>query len=102
MSMLDMTLHKIYLCETTAVLVFFIQTQFSEFNQMLLINCKCRLYSNKSNTELIFICEGCRIFFEERHFERFSFDELRKCLIKNFLKRSQIIVLPGILPQIIW
>ena len=84
MSMLDMTLHKIYLCETTAVLVFFIQTQFSEFNQMLLINCECHLYFNKSNTELIFICEDCHIFFEERYFERFSFDELRKCLIKKF------------------
>lgn len=83
-----MTVTKIYLCQTTMVLTAFTQTQFSEFNQMLSLNRKTSLYCNENNTELIFICEGCHIFHEEEYFEKFSFDELRKCLIEKFLKRS--------------
>ena len=96
-----MTVTKIYLCETAMVLTRFTTTQFTHFNQMLLLNRKASLYCNKNNTELIFICEGCRIFFEEEYFENFSFDKLRKCLIEKFLKRSQNILLPNVYAKII-
>ena len=96
-----MTVTKIYLCETAMVLTRFTTTQFTHFNQMLLLNRKASLYYNKNNTELIFICEVCRIFFEEEYFENFSFDELRKCLIEKFLKRSQNILLPNVYAKII-
>ena len=72
-----MTVTKIYLCETAMVLTRFTTTQFTHFNQV------------------------CRIFFEEEYFENFSFDELRKCLIEKFLKRSQNILLPNVYAKII-
>lgn len=53
---------KIYLFETTMVLTSFMQTQFSEFNQMLLLEPKCCLFSNENISEFIFICEGCHFF----------------------------------------
>ena len=96
-----MTLHKICLCKTTAVLTCFSESQFSEFNKILVKNRKCRLYINRQHTEIIYICEGCRVFLEEKYFEIFAFDELRKCLIEKFFKKSQPVFLPEILARII-
>ena len=89
-----MTMNKIYLSETMSVITSFYKIQIYELNRMLLSNHKCFLFYNEANTEIIFICEGCRSFLEERYFERFTFDELKECLIEIFLKRSQLIVLP--------
>ena len=91
-----MTVNKIYLSETMSVITSFYQIQIYELNRMLLSDYKCFLFYNEANTEIIFICEGCRSFLEERHFERFTFDELKECLIEIFLKRSQLIVFPDI------
>ena len=94
--MTDITINKIYLCETMSVITRFYQIQIYELNQMLSSNHKCFLFYNEANTELIFICEGCHFFLEERYFEKFTFDKLKKCLIDIFLKRSQLIALPDI------
>ena len=91
-----MTINKIKLCETTSVITSFCQVQIYELTRMLLSYYKCFLFYNGANTELIFICGGCRSFLEERYFEKFTFDELKKCLIEIFLRRSQLIVLPDI------
>ena len=61
---------------------------------MLLSNHKCFLLYNETNTGLVFVCGSCRSFLAERYFEKFTFDELKKCLIEIFLRRSQLIVLP--------
>ena len=65
-----MTINKIYLCETTSVITSFCQVQIYELTRMLLSNHKCFLFYNEANTELIFICGGCRSFLEERYFEK--------------------------------
>lgn len=96
-----MTPHKIYLCETTAVLTCFSERQFSKLNKMLVRDEKCCLYSNGEGTETIYICKGCRVFLEEKYSEKFTFNELRECLIEKYLKRSQPIFLLEILAQII-
>ena len=92
-----MTINRIYLCETTSAITSFCQVQIYELTRILLSNHKCFLFYNETNTELILICESCRSFLEERYFEKFTFDELKKCLIKIFLRRSQLVVLPDIL-----
>ena len=74
---------------------------FSEFNKMLVKNKKCWLYSNRKQTKIIFICEDCCDFLAEKYFEKFTFDEFRKCFIEKFLKRIQPIFLPEILARII-
>ena len=97
-------LTKSYLCETTSVLVCFSEKQLSEFNKILIENKKCLLYLNRSQTEVIFICEGCNKDIKERQFgENFIFEELRKCLIKRLKKKkkNQPIFLPEILGRII-
>ena len=91
-----MTINKIYLCETTSVITSFCQVQIYELTWMLLSDHKCFLFYNETNTDLIFISGSCRSFLEERYFEKFTFDELKKCLIEIFLRRSQLIVLPDI------
>ena len=99
--MTDMVMNKIYLCETTVVLTCFSQRQFSELNKTLVKDKKCRLYSSRHGDEIIYICEGCCVLFEEKCFQKFTFNELRKCLIEKSLKRSQLIYLPETLARII-
>ena len=89
MYMTDMTINKIYLCETTSVITSFCQVQIYELTRMLLSNHKCFLFHNETNTELTFICKSCSSFLEERYFEKFTFNELKKCLIEIFLRRNQ-------------
>ena len=90
-----MTINKIYLYETTSVITSFCQVQIYELTLMLSSH-KYFLFYSEANTELIIICGGCRSFLEERYFELITFDELKKCLIKIFLRISQLIVLPDI------
>ena len=79
-----MTINKIYLCETTSAITSFCQVPIYKLTRIMLSNHKCFLFYNKTNTELILICESCRSFLKERYFEKFTFDELKKCLIKIF------------------
>ena len=58
MYMADMTINKIYLCETTSAITSFGQVQIYELTRILLSNHKCFLFYNETNTELILICES--------------------------------------------
>ena len=87
-----MEITKLYLCESTVVII--------KFNQALLKH-GCYFFSNQSS-ELIFICEASCLFFKQMYFpQNFCFEELTKCLLENFLGKGEGILLPTVFKRII-
>ena len=76
---------KLYLCESTILMIRFIQA---------LLEHNFHFFSN-GGPDLIFICEGCLRFFKRAYFPKdFCFKELKKCLVEKLLKKDEGILLP--------